>query len=334
MDDAPIEVTHRVVVEAGVPVRVISFRGTYGSGSLGNGDAHRMRAAVETLVEAEPGPEVAVLDGTELGYEWGDMIDQVALPLGGLAWVWAVSERCAGGLSSYFNAEAGLTPREWLFEPLAAAVAEVVRRRQAGRFVLHGSKGGVARECVWMERGYREIEHGMDGGTIESLWVAQRRVERLERGLTGEVRWHVMWPFPDAAGGQSEACRLGGRVVAEQGRIRTLDFNPVQTRRPLNPEWLEAACSLPELRELDLSHTSVTDEDVASVFELLPGLTRLELNGSRVSDKSLVRLSEGAGPALRRVALFDCQVSMQALRALKAARPGLSLSHRGMFKRE
>ncbi len=49
MDEVPVEVTHRVVEEAGVPVRVISLRGTYGSGSLGNGDAHRMQAAVVSM---------------------------------------------------------------------------------------------------------------------------------------------------------------------------------------------------------------------------------------------------------------------------------------------
>ncbi|WNG51638.1 hypothetical protein F0U60_51615 [Archangium minus] len=324
MDGAPIEVTHRVVEEHGVPVLLISFLGTYGFGSGGNGDAGRMEDAVKSIAESHPGLEVVVLDGTSLDYQWGDMIGRVAVPLGGRAWVWAVSERCSGGLTSYIEAEEGLSPREWLFEPLAAAVAEVVRRRRAGRFELHDSEGGVAQECAWTERGYRERQYASEGPGVESLWANRRLVERVYRGSAGEEEWLVMWPFPDEAGGRSEACRLGARVIIKQGRIRTLDFNPRQTGRTLRPDWLEVVCSYPELYELDLCHTPVTDEDVARVLERLPDLTRLALSHSCVTDRTLARLAEGAGPALKWVTLSHCQVSREAAQALKAARPALT----------
>ncbi len=325
MDEAPIEVTYRIVEEHGVAVLIISFQGTYGFGSLGNGDAGRMERAVKAIAEENPLPDVAVLDGTALDYEWGDMIDQVAVPLSGRAWVWAISERCAEGLTSYVDAEQGLSPSESLFEPLAAAVAEVIRRRRAGRFVLHDPKGRVAEEYTWTERGYQQLQYDPDGEVLESLWSHRRMVERIARDSAGAVRWHAMWPVPDEAGGLTEACRLGARIVVEQGRIRTLDFSPSQSRRALRPDWVDVVGTLPELQELCFYEAPATDEDVERALDRLPHLSRLDLRGSRITDRTLARIAEGAGPSLTWVGVSGCQVSKEAGQALKAARPKLRL---------
>src|SRR5262249_51201533 len=62
------------------PVVTVSFRGKYPPGSLGNEHARQMRDYLATVL-AETDPAAALLDLTDLEYEWGDGLATLALPL-------------------------------------------------------------------------------------------------------------------------------------------------------------------------------------------------------------------------------------------------------------
>lgn len=55
---------------------VMKFIGTYGYGSGGNGDARYMTAMTRAAIEFSA-PNALIFDLSELGYEWGDMLEAV-----------------------------------------------------------------------------------------------------------------------------------------------------------------------------------------------------------------------------------------------------------------
>jgi hypothetical protein len=108
---------------------IIAFRGVYGIGSQGNGDARFMKAIVGSGRTAFDPPGV-VLDFSGLEYQWGDMIgaavdaacsDEIACTI-------VVGDQCREAMKSYVEAELLDDPAWWLFADLATALTALQAR--------------------------------------------------------------------------------------------------------------------------------------------------------------------------------------------------------------
>lgn len=115
---------------------VITFTGTYGAGSAGNGDAVFMRAVI-ALARRAFTPAGVVLDLRELDYRWGDLMADVCndAVVHRVNPAVVVSGSCRTAMTSLVSTELGEDPAGWLFDSLDAALRAVdtrVRRARTG----------------------------------------------------------------------------------------------------------------------------------------------------------------------------------------------------------
>lgn len=111
---------------------VMKFIGTYGYGSGGNGDARYMTAMTKAAIEY-CGPNALIFDLSELGYEWGDMLEAV-LSTGYQLWgdedvphAIVVSGLCEPAIRSLLSDEMLLDELDFLQHGLKDAVNYVDR---------------------------------------------------------------------------------------------------------------------------------------------------------------------------------------------------------------
>jgi hypothetical protein len=108
---------------------IVSFKGEYGYGSQGNGDAGFMTAIIKAGLSAFE-PLALIIDLREMKYEWGDLIIR-ALGAGDDQYVEApfptavlASELNREGLTSLITHEMeGESPAKWLYETLEGAMS-------------------------------------------------------------------------------------------------------------------------------------------------------------------------------------------------------------------
>lgn len=324
MSEHPYEISHRVVRQGEALILVISFRSTrtYIQHRLGGESreiASLLASGFEKIVE-DVNPELVVLDATQFTHLLGKFLSWLTKPLQGVAWCCVPPPEPDGiGFRSWFLSD-------YLFETAEVAISELARRRMAGKFSIHeGAK--VVEEYAWLTRGYRHVAHEDDGRSCETLWCQRRIIERLGRAPDGEVEWHVMWPNIDGEDVPNQACTLGARIVLEHGVIKTLDFSPGQTGRPLRREWVEALDECKEVRELSLYGADVADADIVEALARAPHLEELDVRQTKVTDKLLQQLVSGAGPALQRISVDGLGVSAEMVLAVETARPELDVIH-------
>ncbi|GAB7045532.1 hypothetical protein [Catenuloplanes indicus] len=95
---------------------IVTFTGSYGVGSAGNGDAAAMRAVI-ALGRRAFTPAGVVLDLRGLTYEWGDMMadvlnDAIVARVNPAV---VVSDACRKAMTSLVASELGEDPAAWLF---------------------------------------------------------------------------------------------------------------------------------------------------------------------------------------------------------------------------
>lgn len=303
-DEAPVMTTARRVHSGGVSILVVTFTGEVGFGCRGNGDARKMADDLEAFLDGHEDVEALVLDGTQLAYRWGDEIGRVHGR--GRPYVWAVSE-ATSGLVSYFAQEMNLQPSEWLLPSVDAAIAEVSLRAMRESVDFHNASGEVCERWQREPRGRRELSYQENICVLETLTTRTgTMVERIRRDEQGEIEVLVEWPFLDARGEANEACRMDARLVFERSVLRTIDFNPQQTRRKLPRDWLSRIATAPAVKEVVLDRTGVSDNDVADLLKRCPGIEKLSLNEVELEGTFL----QPPSPAerLREVDLFGKRV--------------------------
>lgn len=108
---------------------IITFAGTYGVGSAGNGDALFMRAVIGLGLRAFR-PAGVVLDLRELDYRWGDMMASVLNDaiIRGVTPAVVVSGGCRTAMTSLVTDELGEDPGTWLFGSLDDALRATMSR--------------------------------------------------------------------------------------------------------------------------------------------------------------------------------------------------------------
>jgi hypothetical protein len=106
---------------------IVSFKGVYGYGSQGNGDAVFMEAIIKAALTAFE-PLGLIIDLREMQYEWGDLIVR-AFGAGDSQYVNApfptvaiMSDLNREGLTSLVLEEIGEEPSELLYESLEEAM--------------------------------------------------------------------------------------------------------------------------------------------------------------------------------------------------------------------
>jgi hypothetical protein len=106
---------------------VMKFIGEYGYGSGGNGDALYMTAMTKAAIEYCD-PDALIFDLSELGYEWGDMLEAV-LSTGNQIWgeedvphAVVVSDLCEPAIRSLLSDEMLLDELDFLQHGLGDAV--------------------------------------------------------------------------------------------------------------------------------------------------------------------------------------------------------------------
>ncbi|GAB7044580.1 MULTISPECIES: hypothetical protein [Catenuloplanes] len=113
---------------------LVSFAGTYGTGSAGNGDAAFMRAVL-ALARRAFAPAGVVLDLRDVEYHWGDMMASVLndAVLGGVSPAVVVSGTCRPAMTGLVEAELGEDPAAWLFDGVDDALRAVDTRVHQAR---------------------------------------------------------------------------------------------------------------------------------------------------------------------------------------------------------
>lgn len=114
---------------------VVAFKGEYGYGSKGNGDAYFMTAIIKAALAAWT-PSALVIDLRKMSYEWGDLI-AMAFAAGEGQYIDAsfptaviISERNREGLTSLIREEMFCEPSDWLFDTIEEAMGAVEKQRK------------------------------------------------------------------------------------------------------------------------------------------------------------------------------------------------------------
>jgi hypothetical protein len=110
---------------------VVTFVGTYGMGSAGNGDAVFMRAVLALALRAFA-PAGVVLDLRDLDYRWGDMMGAVLndATIRNVPPSVVISDLCRKAMTSLVTTELGEDPADWLFGSPGDAIHAVDNRVQ------------------------------------------------------------------------------------------------------------------------------------------------------------------------------------------------------------
>jgi hypothetical protein len=117
---------------------VMRFRGNYGHGSGGNGDAEYMTAVTRAAISFT-NPFALIFDFAKLSYEWGDMMSQV-LSLGDERWVndamptaIVVSTLCEPSIRSLLIEEMSVQDLTLLHHSIEDALAYVDEKNKFGK---------------------------------------------------------------------------------------------------------------------------------------------------------------------------------------------------------
>lgn len=121
-------------------ILTIKYSGKYGIGSAGNGDAQYMYAKGEYGLNCYE-PMAAILDLSEIEYEWGDMMDLV-FNIGSNQYIdtefpiaLVIGEKCSeaiGTLIHGIDSKKSATTEEWIFDDFELAwkfVEEKIEKR-------------------------------------------------------------------------------------------------------------------------------------------------------------------------------------------------------------
>jgi len=137
------ELTHEALVvrlpsSDYLDVLVMKFRGVYGHGSGGNGDAAYM-AAVTAAAISFAEPSALIFDFSELEYVWGDMMTNV-LSAGDDRWknhempmAIVVHDRCEPAIRSLLSDEMGMEDLSLMVNSLSEAVTYVDQKNTFGK---------------------------------------------------------------------------------------------------------------------------------------------------------------------------------------------------------
>lgn len=121
-------------------ILTIKYSGKYGIGSAGNGDAQYMYAKGEYGLNCYE-PMAAILDLSEIEYEWGDMMDLV-FNIGSNQYIDAefpialvIGEKCSEAIGTLIHGierKESATTEEWIFDDFELAwkfVEEKIEKR-------------------------------------------------------------------------------------------------------------------------------------------------------------------------------------------------------------
>jgi hypothetical protein len=121
------------------------------------------------------------------------------------------------------------------------------------------------------------------------------------------------WPFPTA--------NPPPRIERdEEGRVVALFLDGVN----LETGDIEIIISFRQLQRLSLSHTTISDRDLARLANL-PRLQGLRLNYTAIGDDGVASLARF--PKLKSVCMLQVQASPEAVRALKREQRQLSIGY-------
>jgi hypothetical protein len=87
---------------------------------------------------------------------------------------------------------------------------------------------------------------------------------------------------------------------------------------------IDIICSFRQLERLGLSHTTISDQELAKLADL-PRLHGLRLNYTAIGDDGVAGLAKF--PKLKSVCMFHVHASPDAVRALKKERPQLGIGY-------
>ncbi len=151
---------------------------------------------------------------------------------------------------------------------------------------MHASNGVVWYTWRREPRGRRKSSvREINGVSLhdETLFDLRGRIiEDLFRKPDGTLERIFEFPIQDAAGGENDACRLGAKLFSLEGRLRTIDFNPAVTKRPLPADWIDRVAAHPTVTTVVLDGTGVATGALLRLLERCPHLERLWLNGLRL----------------------------------------------------
>ena len=121
-------------------ILTIKYSGKYGIGSAGNGDAQYMFAKGEYGLNCYE-PMAAILDLSEIEYEWGDMMDLV-INIGSNQYMDAefpvalvIGEKCSEAIGTLIHgtdSKESATTKDWIFDDFESAwefVEEKIEKR-------------------------------------------------------------------------------------------------------------------------------------------------------------------------------------------------------------